>query len=165
MPNFSNSQLTLPVSQLLDNCSPNCSLICSPHPCHHTAVSVPPLLPLSHPYNRFHSISVFRSVLNHGFCPLLVPGGSARTEGMLEAACRAVRANKRSFCEAWGELIVLCLRDKASQYIGLTGVTPWAPPLSSCSGHSGDKLDPSTSHNQPESPYLLSAIEGQSHLI
>ena len=29
----------------------------------------------------------------------------------------------------------------------------------------GDKLDPSTSHNLPESPYLLSAIEAQSHLI
>ena len=48
--------------------------------------------------------------------------------------------------------------------IGLTGDTPWAPPLSPSSGYSGDKLDPSKADKQPKTHYLLFITEGQYYL-
>ena len=49
--------------------------------------------------------------------------------------------------------------------IRLTGVAPWAPPLSPSLGQLGVKLHPSTSDNQPKTHYILSIIEEQSHLM
>ena len=49
--------------------------------------------------------------------------------------------------------------------IGLTGVVPWAPPLSPCSGYSGDNIHPSTIDKQPKPHYLLTLAEGLPGLL